>query len=240
MQVKTQICYELGYEARLNFGKAKISVGKLYAASESCMYSETGTVEVAVSGAEGMAMHSSLRKKLSDLESRSTFDQFVYYNQTDSELIQRIGPNEQHVIIEPYKGINWNVQFDSTRIISGLPCHLATGKFAGRTYRAWFTYSVAVHFGPYKFHGLPGMILHLVDQTGEVEYRLISYQLQTCKVLPRPKVKAAERITHREYVARLQKQLTALSQRAAARAQLGDRVQFNLSRNGGIERYDGI
>lgn len=41
----------------------------------------------------------------------------------------------------------------------------ATLDFAGRQWTAWFVTEIPVQDGPYKFHGLPGLIVKIEDQT---------------------------------------------------------------------------
>lgn len=41
----------------------------------------------------------------------------------------------------------------------------AEADFAGRHWLAWFTTDIPIQDGPYKFHGLPGLIIKLEDQT---------------------------------------------------------------------------
>ena len=53
------------------------------------------------------------------------------------------------------------VIFDAT--FMGYDCRKATVDFAGRTYTAWFTPEIPLPFGPYKFGGLPGLILKIED-----------------------------------------------------------------------------
>ena len=41
----------------------------------------------------------------------------------------------------------------------------ATTEFGGRTWNAWFAKNIPIQDGPYKFHGLPGLILKIEDTT---------------------------------------------------------------------------
>ncbi len=37
----------------------------------------------------------------------------------------------------------------------------------GRNYSAWYTFELPLPFGPYKFGGLPGMIVQIQDDEGQ-------------------------------------------------------------------------
>ncbi|WP_407484162.1 GLPGLI family protein [Elizabethkingia meningoseptica] len=49
----------------------------------------------------------------------------------------------------------------------------ATTRFGGRHWTAWFTADIPVPDGPYKFHGLPGLILKLEDTGANHKFNLI-------------------------------------------------------------------
>ena len=49
----------------------------------------------------------------------------------------------------------------------------ATTEFAGRQWVAWFSTELPFQDGPYKFHGLPGLIVKLEDRTKTHQFELI-------------------------------------------------------------------
>jgi len=51
---------------------------------------------------------------------------------------------------------------DTTSVL-GYTCSKAICDFEGRSYSAWFTQDIPINDGPYKFFGLPGMILKIED-----------------------------------------------------------------------------
>jgi GLPGLI family protein len=50
----------------------------------------------------------------------------------------------------------------------------ATTEFAGRTYVAWYTTEISIADGPYKFHGLPGLILSIYDTNKHYQFTVSS------------------------------------------------------------------
>lgn len=74
--------------------------------------------------------------------------------------------------------IEWQLTGDK-KIINSYNCQKATGTFRGRTYEAWFTPDIPIKEGPYKFGGLPGLILEISDTDKHYVY--------TCIGIERPK-----------------------------------------------------
>jgi GLPGLI family protein len=54
--------------------------------------------------------------------------------------------------------LNWTIH-TNRKVIANYSCQNATVEFRGRKYEAWFTTEIPVSDGPYKFGGLPGLIL---------------------------------------------------------------------------------
>lgn len=57
---------------------------------------------------------------------------------------------------------NWKI-WNDTLIVSGYLCKKATCHFRGRDFIAWFTMDIPINNGPWKFGGLPGLILKVYD-----------------------------------------------------------------------------
>lgn len=58
--------------------------------------------------------------------------------------------------------INWTLLQGDT-IINGVVCKKALCNYAGRKYVAWYAESIPMPYGPYIFHGLPGLIMETKD-----------------------------------------------------------------------------
>lgn len=74
---------------------------------------------------------------------------------------------------EPPGLFNWVIS-PATASIGGYACQRATATFGGRQWEAWFTRTVPIAEGPYKFYGLPGLIVKVGDARGHYVYELTS------------------------------------------------------------------
>lgn len=73
---------------------------------------------------------------------------------------------------------NWKLQKESEKIENYLT-QKATTEFGGRKWHAWFTTEIPINEGPYKFFGLPGLIVKIED--AEKEYSWILKGNYLCK-----------------------------------------------------------
>jgi GLPGLI family protein len=67
-----------------------------------------------------------------------------------------------YYVFESNDEIKWNIQKE-TKILENYKLQRATADFGGRKWNAWFTTNIPISEGPYKFRGLPGLILFLED-----------------------------------------------------------------------------
>lgn len=66
--------------------------------------------------------------------------------------------------------IQWEIMSNETEEVLGYTCQAAVTEFRGRTYVAYFTNELGFSGGPWKFDGLPGMILKVYSLDGVVEF----------------------------------------------------------------------
>lgn len=71
--------------------------------------------------------------------------------------------------------IDWKLTGDKKKI-HNYNCQKAVGTFRGRTYEAWFTPEIPIKEGPYKFGGLPGLILEISDTQKHYVYTSIGIE----------------------------------------------------------------
>ncbi len=63
---------------------------------------------------------------------------------------------------EKWSGQEWTLEEDTDSFL-GHPCQKATCRWRGRDYVAWFAPDIPIRRGPWKFGGLPGLIMKIHD-----------------------------------------------------------------------------
>lgn len=66
----------------------------------------------------------------------------------------------------------WTIVSDSVKTILGYKCRKANCSYRGRDYEAWFTPDIPVGVGPWKFSGLPGLIMSVQDTKGHYTFEI--------------------------------------------------------------------
>jgi GLPGLI family protein len=80
---------------------------------------------------------------------------------------------DKFIYNEPMGIFKWKI-LPSTAKVSEYHCQKATTTFRGRNYEAWFTTEIPISDGPYKFNGLPGLIVKIADTKKHYVFELIS------------------------------------------------------------------
>ncbi|MBR1788054.1 MAG: GLPGLI family protein [Bacteroidaceae bacterium] len=76
---------------------------------------------------------------------------------------------------EPMPKQQWMLK-DEQQTIHGYRCQRATCHWRGRDYEAWFTTEVPIQRGPWKFGGLPGLIVKISDSKKEYNFELVKLE----------------------------------------------------------------
>lgn len=96
------------------------------------------------------------KKKIIFVDSEKKSMTFSEYNMLDKKTYKAMGP---------LPSMDWVIT-DEKKTIAGYICQKATTTFQCRDYEAWFTKEIPLAYGPWKLHGLPGIILEVKESTG--------------------------------------------------------------------------
>jgi len=112
-------------------------------------------------------------------DARDGISEQIYKNRKTGILILLNAP--EGISPEWYKGtdpvgkMNWEITPDTATVFNYL-CQKANLRFRGRNYEAWFTSQIPINDGPWKFFGLPGLILKVNDTDGQLDFECIGLE----------------------------------------------------------------
>lgn len=81
--------------------------------------------------------------------------------------------NNLNLYIDNPRNMNWIISSD-TMTIHSIFCQKATLAHEGRQWEAWFAPEIPINNGPYKFQGLPGLIIEISDSQRYFAFELLS------------------------------------------------------------------
>ena len=96
------------------------------------------------------------------------------YKENKIKVIDKISGNF-FLYEEENEPQSW-ILHDDTITIAGYLCQKALCQWRGRDYEAWFTPEIPINEGPWKFHGLPGLIIKLHDTQLHYEFDLLEFK----------------------------------------------------------------
>lgn len=83
--------------------------------------------------------------------------------------------NYNSYYIESIPTQEWEIE-NETLEIAGYNCQKARCYFRGRNYTAWFTLDIPMDHGPWKFGGLPGLILKVYDDNQKFIFECVGIE----------------------------------------------------------------
>lgn len=99
------------------------------------------------------------------------------FKHPDKEKIVTIDrvPFNTYMYEEELEAPEWRLEFDTSEVC-GYVCQKATATFFGRNYTAWYAPEIAINEGPWKFIGLPGLILKVEDDRGHYSFECVAIE----------------------------------------------------------------
>ena len=76
---------------------------------------------------------------------------------------------------EPWPSMKWQLE-DERQVVCGYQCQKATCHWRGRDFVAWFTSRIPLKSGPWKFGGLPGLIMKVYDSRRAYTWEAVSVE----------------------------------------------------------------
>ena len=126
-----------------------------------------------------------LTKNKSDIMAKRIKDPYAGYTTLRDEVFKNT-PDEGYLRFvhmpgwvscrEKIEGLfDWQLQ-DGDSIVCGYPCHKAITTFRGRTWTVWYTLDLPYSDGPWKFCGLPGLVLYAYDSEDKFRFNCIGIE----------------------------------------------------------------
>lgn len=103
-----------------------------------------------------------------DTKNEDDFSEIII-NFKENKLVERLYEN---LFLEKYYSVNEKIPEMKWTMITGKKkinnynCKKAQTTFRGRTYSVWYTEKIPISVGPWKFNGLPGLILSVEENEG--------------------------------------------------------------------------
>lgn len=111
----------------------------------------------------------------------------IIVNKKENTLTERLYENlflkKYYAVTEKTPSMQWKI-LNEEKKINNYICKKAQVSFRGRTYTAWYTEKIPVFSGPWKFNGLPGLILSISDNDGiyKWEVKTITYPYKSKEI----------------------------------------------------------
>lgn len=104
---------------------------------------------------------------------------FLYQNE---ELF-----NAKFFVKDSLSKFSWKLESETKEIL-GYKCNLATTIFRGRKYSAFYTSKINISDGPWKFYGLPGLILSISSDDSIIQYEANKIEFNSNEIIDSKKI----------------------------------------------------
>lgn len=124
---------------------------------------------------------------------RSAMDGVVYHSRlyvlkdfykSVSTTYDEAGMGECGYYDEPFSEIDWVIAEDSIKTILEYQCVMATADYHGRNWTVWFAPEIPMQDGPWKFCGLPGLVMEASEPSGQHSFTANGIETSSQPIYP--------------------------------------------------------
>ena len=123
----------------------------------------------------------------------------IYKKDPDKIYVYDLAVWDLYCYIEDTPSFEWELKTDTLRILDFL-CHKAVCRFRGRDYMAWYTSEIPINNGPWKFCGLPGLILKVTDSKGDYDFECTAFYKVSWKQLIYKNIRSEYKTTREKFL----------------------------------------
>ena len=182
LQAQNELNYRVSYKLTYKLDSTDLESSKseimwLFANNESSLFLSRGAaLKDSMSVNVSVADIGSERWKSRIKAAKTDFKYKVFKNKPENKLGYGIKLMDDKLYYsEDIDKIQWEIQ-NEAKEIAGYQVQKATTNFAGRDYIAWFTPEIPLSDGPYKFAGLPGLIVEIRDTDDEYIFEFTGFE----------------------------------------------------------------
>lgn len=126
-------------------------------------------------------------------------DMFIVTDNSCKRIIYDDFVLKKYTIQDDFAIFDWQISEES-KMIENFKAYKAITTFRGRKWIAWFTPDIPFPFGPWKFCGLPGLILEVYDESKIFNFNAISINLNSNQNIKMPDSKRFKHLRIKDFV----------------------------------------
>lgn len=136
-------------------------------------------------------LHEAIRQYSSGIDRGAlegiTYKTFMYVFKDLPEsritVYDKAGLTDYGCYIEPLGEQVWTIG-DSIKAVLGYECQMAETNYHGRHWTVWFSNDIPLQDGPWKFNGLPGLILEASEPSGQHHFTATGIETYDKEIVP--------------------------------------------------------
>ncbi len=157
---QSQIIGEIKYTQTTNFFRPFTETYVLKFDNKNSFYEE---INIKASSSKNLNESSQNSLNETIIIGRKNLKSKWYYTNNDDVFFRDNYYNKTLLVKDDNIKLNWKL-LDEVKELGGFLCQKAEVTFRGRSYVAWYTKEIPYAFGPWKFNGLPGLILQIKEK----------------------------------------------------------------------------